>query len=102
MKPDMSILRAFGAEAYVHVPKLKRRGKFGKRAVKGYLVGYAPGECYRIAIREGSYWSIVTSKDVDFDEKHQTKIFHQENHELNVEGESLEKEQTNTTPEENS
>ena len=71
-KPDLSILRAFGAEAYVHIPKVKRKGKFSKRAEKGYLVGYSPGDAYRVAIRKGSSWSIVTSKDVDFDESRQT------------------------------
>ena len=37
--PDISWLRAYGCDAYIHLPE-HQRASFGARAVKGILVGY--------------------------------------------------------------
>ena len=64
-KPDISNLRVFGATAYVHVPKDKRR-KLEYPAVKGIMIGYPTnGKGYRILLANGS---IVQSRNVAFDE----------------------------------
>lgn len=64
-KPDVSILRAFGSTAYVHVPK-EKRSKLDYRAEKGIMIGYpAFGKGYRILLDNGS---IVSSRNVAFDE----------------------------------
>ena len=64
-KPDISLLRAFGAVAYAHVPKDKRR-KLEFPAVKGIMVGYPTnGRGYRILLPNGS---IIQSRNVAFDE----------------------------------
>ena len=64
-KPDISLLRAFGAIAYAHVSKDKRR-KLELPAVKGIMVGYPTnGKGYRILLPDGS---IIQSRNVAFDE----------------------------------
>ena len=37
--PDISWLRAYGCDAYIHLPE-SQRSSFGVRAVRGILVGY--------------------------------------------------------------
>ena len=65
-KPDVSHLRRFGAKAFVHVPKPKRKGKFAPRAQEGILVGYDCGNSYKVYFPETG--TVVTSRDVTFDE----------------------------------
>lgn len=65
-KPDVSFLRAYGSEAYCHIPK-EKRNKLEKRSEKGILVGYMlNNNGYRIWM-EGGY-NIWHSRDVIFDE----------------------------------
>jgi hypothetical protein len=67
-KPNVRMLRVFGSQAYVHVPK-EKRGKFDKRSVKGVFVGYEPNcKGWRVLVRNGSSWRAVVSRDVVFDE----------------------------------
>lgn len=63
-QPDLSNLRTFGSEAYVHVPKKKRFGKLDDTAVKGIMVGYAPNG-YRILLDDDR---VQVSRDVVFKE----------------------------------
>lgn len=70
-KPDISNLRAFGATAYAHIPKDKRR-KFDYPAMKGIMVGYPTnmgyptnGKGYRILLPNND---IIVSRNVTFDE----------------------------------
>lgn len=66
-KPDVAFLRAFGSDAYVHIPK-ERRNKLEPVSEKGVLVGYTPGgNGYRIWMPSTS--SIWVSRDVVFNEK---------------------------------
>ncbi|CAB0012236.1 unnamed protein product, partial [Nesidiocoris tenuis] len=39
-KPDLSKIRLFGCEAYAHIPKEDRHGKFDERSQKAYMIGY--------------------------------------------------------------
>lgn len=63
-KPDISNLRTFGCEAYVHIPKVKR-GKLDNTAEKGIMVGYEPNG-YRILLDNNR---VQLSRDVLFNEK---------------------------------
>jgi Reverse transcriptase (RNA-dependent DNA polymerase)/Integrase core domain len=63
-KPDISNLRPFGCEAYVHIPKVKR-GKLDDTAEKGIMVGYMPNG-YRILLDNNT---VQLSRDVLFNEK---------------------------------
>jgi len=40
-RPDLSMLRAWGCTAYVHLPKAKRANSLAPRSWKGVMVGYA-------------------------------------------------------------
>ena len=62
-KPDLSNLRPFGCEAFVHIPK-KKRSKLGDTAEKGIMVGYMPNG-YRILLDDNT---VQTSRDVVFNE----------------------------------
>ncbi|KXJ62430.1 hypothetical protein RP20_CCG010088 [Aedes albopictus] len=69
-KPDVSNIRVFGCDAYVHVPKELRR-KLDAKAWKGTFVGYSHNG-YRV-------WdpvkrTIVTARDVDFAEGGHQKL----------------------------
>jgi transposase InsO family protein len=73
--PDVSHLRAFGARAYVHIPK-EKRNKLESRSTPGYMVGYAPGtKGYRVYLDSGI---IVVAKDVMFDERPNYTSIHME------------------------
>lgn len=67
-KADISTLRKYGTKTYVHVPKVKRSGKFSNRVTTGVLIGYSLGGSYRIFIQNKTNWETV-SKNVDFDER---------------------------------
>jgi hypothetical protein len=63
-KPDLSNLRTFGCEVYVHIPKHKR-SKLDNTAVKGILVGYMPNG-YWILLEDSK--QVQVSLDVVFNE----------------------------------
>lgn len=65
-KPNLAHVRKFGAKAYMHVPKQKRKGKLEARAEVGYCVGVAAGKGYRMFLPNVN--KIVISRDVQFDE----------------------------------
>lgn len=65
-RPDLSHLRKFGATAYVHIPKEKRKNKFATRATVGILVGFDRGNSYKVYLPESG--TVITSRDVIFDE----------------------------------
>ena len=51
-KPNVSMMKTFGATAYVHTPKALRH-KLDPVSKKGILVGYQPGsKAYRIFMEE--------------------------------------------------
>ncbi len=64
--PDVSKMRTFGAQAYVHVPKTLRR-KLEPVSEKGILVGYEPSsKAYRVLLEESG--KVTVSRDVTFNE----------------------------------
>jgi hypothetical protein len=64
-KPDVGQLRAFGAQAWAHVPD-KLRKKLDSKALRGVMVGYATNtKGYRIMLDDGT---VIVSRDVLFDE----------------------------------
>ena len=66
-KPDVSLLRVFGARAYVHVPK-HQRSKLDSKSQRGIMVGYSStSKAWRILLDDGNN-QIVESRDVLFDE----------------------------------
>lgn len=67
-KPDLSVLRTLGSKAFVHVPKHKRSVKLSGRSTCGTLVGYSPGNFYRVLITADAERSVLVSKDVTLDE----------------------------------
>jgi transposase InsO family protein len=68
-KPDISNLRVFGCEAYVHIPRHKRT-KLDNTAEKGIMVGYMPNG-YRILLEDNT---VQTSRDVVFNENKPKEI----------------------------
>lgn len=66
-KPAIKHLRIIGCNAYVHVPKQKRK-KMNKKAIKGRLIGYDE-DGYRIWFTDGKSNRLIRSRDVTFDEK---------------------------------
>ena len=66
-KPDLNHGRTFGCEAFVQIPKVKRKDKFGERATKGFLMGHERGKSYRVYL-PGKKKTIV-SRDVTFNEQ---------------------------------
>ena len=65
VKPDVSMLRVFGARAYVHVPTELRK-KLDSHTQLGYMIGYPTStKGYRIYLDNDT---ITTSRDVVFDE----------------------------------
>jgi len=63
--PDVSLLRVFGCDVFVHVPKVKC-DKLDPRASKGTFLGYEPNsKAYRILAQDGR---IIVSRDVQFHE----------------------------------
>lgn len=68
-RPDLSHLRIFGCEAFVHIPAEKRKGKLSPRSVPMVLVGYdLASKAYRLADPASGYRRIVLSRDVVFNE----------------------------------
>jgi hypothetical protein len=67
-KPDVSMLRVVGSQAFVHVPK-EKRGKVDKRSLRGIFVGYEP-HCkgWSVLYRNGTAWRSEVSRDVISDE----------------------------------
>jgi hypothetical protein len=64
--PDVSMMRTFGARAYVLIPK-QHRSKLDDVSKKGIFVGYEPGsKAYRVLLDTNK--KIVISRDVTFDE----------------------------------
>ena len=66
-KPDLNHVRTFGCEAFVHIPKVKRKDKFGERATKGFLMWHERGNSYRVNL-PGKKKTIV-SRGVTFNEQ---------------------------------
>ncbi|KAJ9522181.1 hypothetical protein QJQ45_005236 [Haematococcus lacustris] len=65
VKPDLSGLRVFGSDVWVHVPAQKR-SKLEAKAVRGVFVGYQLGsKSYKVLVAGREYHS----KDVIFDEQ---------------------------------
>lgn len=67
-KPDLSGLRAFGAKAYIHVPKQKRKAKLSARSTPRILVEYSRGNFYRVLVTTDAEINVVVSKDFRCDE----------------------------------
>jgi transposase InsO family protein len=66
-RPNLSNMRVFGCDAYVHIAdENKRKGKLTPRAEKGIFVGYDLQRegCWKIAVGN----KLVASRDVDFKE----------------------------------
>lgn len=67
-KPNLSHLKIFGTEAYVHVPKELGRKKWDAKARKVYLVGYEPTtKNYRLY--DSTKKKVIVSCDVTFNEE---------------------------------
>ena len=66
-KPDLSHIRIFGTESFVHIPKQKRQDKMGERVEIGYCVGFTSGNGYKIYLLQRRI--IIVSRDVPFDEQ---------------------------------
>jgi Reverse transcriptase (RNA-dependent DNA polymerase)/gag-polypeptide of LTR copia-type/Integrase core domain/GAG-pre-integrase domain len=63
-KPDVSNLRVFGCQCYVHVPKELRK-KLDVRSEEGIFIGYEQAsKAYRVLLKDNS--KIVVSRDVVF------------------------------------
>lgn len=66
-KPNLSHLRIFGCEAYVHVPKALRR-KLDSKSQVGILLGYGETvKAYRIYLKDSQ--RLVFARDVIFNEQ---------------------------------
>lgn len=84
-KVIVSHLRAFSAKAYVHVQKKQCNGKPSNQASIGTMLGYNPGNFYRILITTNFRRRVIVSKDVTYDEgmshqhEGQPKVFVQSN-----------------------
>ena len=64
-KPDVSNLRVFGADAYVHIPE-HQRDKLSSRSIQGKMIGYASNsKGWRILLPDSS---IKQSRNVVFEE----------------------------------
>lgn len=48
--PNLLMLRRWGCRALVHLPKERRSGKLGSRAVEGIFVGYQNSQTYRFIV----------------------------------------------------
>jgi Reverse transcriptase (RNA-dependent DNA polymerase)/GAG-pre-integrase domain/Integrase core domain len=71
-KPDVSSLRVFGCQAFIHVPD-KHRTKLGAKSLKCTLLGYAPQrKAYRLVHRPSKRF--LESRDVIFDEGGQAPV----------------------------
>lgn len=72
-EPSIEHLRAFGCDAFVHIPKQKRN-KFDKKARKGQLIGYGPStKMYRVYFQDLQDVRIVC--DVKFNEVKQNSFY---------------------------
>jgi len=68
-KPDVSHLRAWGCEAFVHIPSDIRRGRFHDKAYEGVFVGYGQLEGSKAwFVYVPSIGKVVLSRDVTFRE----------------------------------
>lgn len=66
-KPDLSKLKTFGSDAYMHVPGMFRK-KFDSKVQKGIFVGFQ-GESGNVRVYLPTTRSIKESKDVTIHEK---------------------------------
>lgn len=71
-KPCYDYLKVFGSEAYVHVPKEKRRA-LDKKSEKSFFVGYEGQKAYRFL--NNKTCRITISRDTKFEEKCCVKEF---------------------------
>lgn len=67
-KVELSHLFVFWCKSYVHVPNLNRDGKLCDQSVPGILVGYRPGNLYRVLVSSENGLQVMVSKDVRFDD----------------------------------
>ena len=67
-KPDVSNLKVFGCKAYVHVPDVKRKGKFEKKSFLCVFVGY-PSKENGFKFYNPQTRQMFRSRDVIFVEK---------------------------------
>jgi Reverse transcriptase (RNA-dependent DNA polymerase) len=67
-KPDLSMLRVFGCDCFVHIPSVKRRDpKLGARSTPGMFVGYSTcSKAWRVATVVNGRITINDSRDVIF------------------------------------
>ena len=93
VKPDVSMLRTFGATTFAMVPDHKRK-KLDPRSEKGILVGYDSTAAYRIWVPETS--KVLIRKDVICDE---VMDLHEEFEELDVRDETTEPNDATNEPE---
>ena len=70
-KPDVSMLRVFGARAYVYVPA-HQRNKLANKSQPGILLGYS-GKAWRILL-DGPDQKIIDSRNVLFDETQRSAV----------------------------
>jgi hypothetical protein len=67
IKPDLSHLKVFGCNAYIHTQKEDRENKFSAKAKPGIFLGYSNEKIgYRIFNLESK--SVEVSRDIQFDE----------------------------------
>jgi hypothetical protein len=66
VRPNVSNMRVFGCDAFVHIADPKRKGKLLPRAEKGTFIGYDLKRegCWKILVGD----KIVVSRDVQFQE----------------------------------
>ena len=74
-KPEIKHLRVFGSDAYLNIPKEKRK-KFDEKSKKLILVGY-DGESSNYRLWDKQEQKIYTSNDMDFNER--SNITHENN-----------------------
>jgi hypothetical protein len=66
--PTVKYFRKFGCTAFAHIPKVERKGKFGRRARKGIFIGYCENKKgFRLWDPEAK--RVITSRDVRFNER---------------------------------
>lgn len=70
-KPNLSHLKIFGSNAYFHIPKAKRKGKFSQRARVGYLAWFESGKSFRVYLPKED--RVVVSRDVSIDDVNEIK-----------------------------
>lgn len=66
---DISSLRVYRSNKYVHISEQKRNRKLSQRSVIGILVGCNPGNVYRVLLTTVKGRRVTVTKDVCFDEE---------------------------------